>query len=105
MINRFLFAFVTTQSGVMVNVLSLEPHVMQKPQTAMHISGRPFKDHALQAGYTIDISIRFSGLTFANDLSLPDIWEQFRQVGETRASCYSGRLLQGCFMQNYNTDG
>ena len=26
-------------------------------------------------------------------------------VGETGASCYGGRLLQGRFMQNYNTDG
>ena len=27
------------------------------------------------------------------------------RVGETVASCYRGRLLQGRFMQNYNTDG
>ena len=27
------------------------------------------------------------------------------EVGETGASCYGGRLLQGRFMQNYNTDG
>ena len=26
------------------------------------------------------------------------------RVGETGASCYRGRLLQGRFMQNYNTD-
>ena len=26
-------------------------------------------------------------------------------VGETGASCYGGRLLQGRYMQNYNTDG
>ena len=26
-------------------------------------------------------------------------------VGETGASCYRGRLLQGCFMQNYHIDG
>ena len=25
-------------------------------------------------------------------------------LGETGASCYRGRLLQGRFMQNYNTD-
>ena len=27
------------------------------------------------------------------------------QVGETGASCYRGRLLQGHFMQNYYIDG
>ena len=27
------------------------------------------------------------------------------RVGETVASCYRGRLSQGRFMQNYNTDG
>ena len=26
-------------------------------------------------------------------------------IGETGASCYMGRLLQGCFMQNYLIDG
>ena len=26
-------------------------------------------------------------------------------VGETGASCYGGRLLQGRFMKNYNADG
>ena len=28
-----------------------------------------------------------------------------RWVGETGASCYRGRLLQGRFMQNYHIDG
>ena len=27
------------------------------------------------------------------------------RVGETEASCYGGRLLQGHFMQNYYIDG
>ena len=30
---------------------------------------------------------------------------RYCSVGETGASCYGGRLLQGRFMQNYNTDG
>ena len=54
-------------------------HKMQKAQITKPINGRLFKDHALQARYGIDISNRFSALTFANDASLPDMWEQFRE--------------------------
>ena len=31
--------------------------------------------------------------------------EKASAVGETGASCYRGRLLQGRFMQNYHIDG
>ena len=36
-----------------------------------------------------------------------DIWvyQAKFSVGETGASCYRGRLLQGHFMQNYYVDG
>ena len=53
--------------------------MVQKAQTTKPIKGRLFKDHALQARYTIEISNRFSALSFANDPSLPDMWEQFRE--------------------------
>ena len=52
---------------------------MQKAQTTKPINGRLFKDHALQARYCIEISNCFSALTFANDASLRDMWEQFRE--------------------------
>ena len=32
-------------------------------------------------------------------------WQHTGVVGETGASCYRGRLLQGRFMQNYHIDG
>ena len=31
--------------------------------------------------------------------------EVLSQLGETGASCYRGRLLQGLFMRNYHIDG
>ena len=37
-----------------------------------------------------------------HDVSQHDVHDN---IGETGASCYRGRLLQGCFMQNYNIDG
>ena len=38
---------------------------------------------------------------------LEDVWCNLTSilVGETGASCYGGRLLQGRFMKNYNIDG
>ena len=59
--------------------IRLKLRVTQKAQTTKPINGRLFKDHALQARYTIEISNRFSALSFANDPSLPDMWEQFRE--------------------------
>ena len=59
--------------------IRLKLRVTQKAQTTKPINGRLFKDHALQARYTIEISNRFSALRFANDPSLPDMWEQFRE--------------------------
>ena len=59
--------------------VGLKLRVTQKAQTTNPINGRLFKDHALQARYTIEISNRFSALSFANDPSLPDMWEQFRE--------------------------
>ena len=68
--------------------IRLKLRVMQKAQTSKPINGRLFKDHALQARYTIEISNRFSALTFANDTSLPDMWEQFRdEVTEAAIKC------------------
>ena len=58
--------------------IRLKLRVMQKAQTTKPTNGRLFKDHALQARYSIELSNRFSALTFANDASLPDMWEQFR---------------------------
>ncbi len=59
--------------------IRLKLRVIQKAQTTKPINGRLFKDHVLEARYIIDISNRFSALTFANDASLPDMWEQFRE--------------------------
>ena len=60
-------------------------------------------DHALQARYNIDISNRFSALSFANEPSLPDMWEQFREevtcaaIKCTKAIKYlMGVLEEGC---------
>ena len=38
-------------------------------------------------------------------MSLSHIIINVKQLGETGASCYGGRLLQGHFMQNYYIDG
>ena len=59
--------------------IRLKLRVTQKAQTTKPINSRLFKDHALQARYTIEISNRFSALSFASDPSLSDMWEQFRE--------------------------
>ena len=59
--------------------IRLKLRVTQKAQTTKPMNGRLFMDHALQARYTIEISNRFSALSFGNDPSLPDMWEQFRE--------------------------
>ena len=69
--------------------IRLKLRVMQKaPQTARPVNGRLFKDHTLQARYAIEIHTRLSALTFTNDPSLPEMWEQFREeVTEAATEC------------------
>ena len=69
----------TTDYRLVAADIRLKLRVTQKAQTTKPINGRLFKDHALHARYTIDISTRFSALSFANDPSIPDMWEQFRE--------------------------
>ena len=76
--------------------IRLKLRVMQKAQTTKPINGRLFKDHALQARYSIDTSNRFSALTFANGTSLPDMCEQFREeVTNAAIMCTKSINIQG----------